>query len=71
MNRMNKSDLLFEICLLALSVLVLVILLAGCTTTPPAELPHYPCKKQEDGKVVYYACSDMEWVEQQIMEGKK
>lgn len=45
-------------------------LLGACTTTPPAylpaELPHYPCKRQEGGKVVYYACSDMEWVEQQI-----
>lgn len=42
---------------------------AGVTQPPsdlPAELPHYPCTRQEGGKTVYYACSDMEWVDQII-----
>lgn len=50
-------------------------LLAACAATPPAELPaelpHYPCTKQENGRTVYFACSDQEWLMQQILKGKQ
>jgi len=52
------------------SLLGIAILLPACTTTPPAdlpaELPHYPCTKQENGRTVYFACSADEWLHQII-----
>lgn len=58
-----------ELTVAAVAVLcaLAALLLSGCAAPQvPKELPHYPCKKQDGGEVVYYACSDMEWVEQQI-----
>lgn len=50
------------------ALIALALVLLGACTTTPKELPHYPCK---DKAGRYYACSDQEWVYQQITEGKK
>lgn len=48
------------------------VLLSACATKPePEVLPHYPCTKQENGRTVYYACSDQEWLTQVILKGKQ
>jgi hypothetical protein len=52
--------------------ILLLTLLSGCASAPvdvPETLPDYPCKKVEAGRVAYYACSDQEWLTQQILEG--
>lgn len=54
----------------AIVLALAAIALTACTTTPPAdlpaELPHYPCTRQDGGKTVYFACSADEWLHQQI-----
>ena len=64
----------FAACVLgSVAGLFVLALLGGCATKqePPAELPHYPCERVENGRTVYFACSDQEWLMQQILKGKQ
>ena len=70
MNRNDRARFWASFTVCFVLALVSTFVLSACTTTPPAELPaelpHYPCERQEGGKTVYFACSADEWLHQII-----
>lgn len=61
------------VCLAAAAcALALAAVLVGCASPRvPTQLPHYPCERVKNGTTQYVACSADEWVQQEILKGRK